>query len=71
MVLNDPRPSAAATACEVIPLSTARVLCGPRMAWAVTFGTPAARQILCTHFRGQSRQCSPIFSMTNDGGAGH
>ena len=29
------------------------------MAWAVTFGTPAALQILCTHFRGQSRQCSP------------
>jgi hypothetical protein len=29
------------------------------MAWAATFGTPAALQILCTHFRGQSRQCSP------------
>jgi len=29
-----------------------------RMAWAVTFGMPAALQNLCTHLRGQSRQCS-------------
>lgn len=47
MTANDSCPSAAATACDVTPESTASVECSPRIPWAVTTGTFATRQIFC------------------------
>jgi hypothetical protein len=54
VVRADLCPSAAATKVGVTPNSIARVACNPRIAWAHTTGTPAIRQIRCTHLRTQA-----------------